>query len=245
MGIPVPLRESLHDPAFWARYTFAAEDGPGADRLGVLAELLDEDDDEDDERDSALNVTFDVGGGHLVLLDVDTRLGSYELGITGPGFAEPAELGWDDLAHWHPYALRWSEVDLICRAVAVRDPLLSHPGAPIALLCRFAAVFEDDDVDAAVASVDAAYGALRPRGWDGYWPSGADWLERADFRGQQVVWHRDEAGNRWAEQDDDHDADFYSTRVTPPTEAEERFPHTRLRKLLAAAATTVSTGCRP
>jgi hypothetical protein len=104
----------------------------------------------------------------IVLLDVDTRLGSYELGITGPGSTEPAELGWDDLAHWHPHALRWSELDLICRAVAVRDPRLPHPGAPMALLCRFTAVFEDDDVDRAVAGVDAAYAALRPQGWDGY-----------------------------------------------------------------------------
>jgi hypothetical protein len=133
-------------------------------------------DEEEDEEDTTLNVAFDVGGGHLVLLDVDTGLGRYELGVTGPGSAEWAGLGWDDLAHWHPYALRWSELDLIRRAVAVRDPLLSHPGVPMALLCRFAAVFEDDDVDAAVAGVDAAYGALRPQGWDGYWPSGADWI---------------------------------------------------------------------
>jgi hypothetical protein len=137
--------------------------------------MLDEDEDEDEE-DTTLNVAFDVGGGHLVLLDVDTGLGRYELGVTGPGSAEWAGLGRDDLAHWHPYALRWSELDLIRRAVAVRDPLLSHPGVPMALLCRFAAVFEDDDVDAAVAGVDAAYGALRPQGWDGYWPSGADWI---------------------------------------------------------------------
>ncbi|MGW5666583.1 hypothetical protein [Micromonospora sp. NPDC003776] len=249
MGIPGSLRESLHDPAFWARYTFATEDGPGADRLGALEELLDQDDvdddDEDDERSKPLNVTFDVGGGHLILLDVNTRLDSYELGITGPGAVEWAGLGWDDLAHWHPYALRWSELDLICRAIAVRDPLLSHPGVPMALLCRFAAVFDDDDIDAAAAAVDAAYVALRPHGWDGYWPTGTDWLERADFRGQKVVWHRDEEGNLWAEQDDDRDADFYSTRVTPPAPADEHFPHARLRKLLVAAATTVATGSRP
>ncbi|MFC4017590.1 hypothetical protein ACFOW4_06490 [Micromonospora sp. GCM10011542] len=246
MNIPVSLRESLHDPAFWARYTFATEDGPGADRLGALEDLLDEDDgDDDDEQETRLDVAFDVGGGERVLLGVDTRLGAYELGITGPDSAEPAELGWDDLAHWHPYALRWSELDLICRAIAMRDPQLSHPGAPMALLCRFAAVFDDDDVDGAVACVDAAYAALRPQGWDGYWPIGSDWLERADFRSQKVVWHRDEAGNLWAEQDADHDADFYSTRVAPPAETGEHFPHTRLRSLLAAAATTVATGSHP
>ncbi|MFI9639147.1 hypothetical protein ACIG87_03640 [Micromonospora sp. NPDC051925] len=241
MGIPAPLRESLQDPVFWARYTFAADDGPGADRLGAIEDLLDDDhDDDDDGQDGALRATFDVGGGQFVVLDVDTRLSAYELGVTGPGSAELAGLGWDDLAHWHPYALRWSELELICRAAGMRDPLLSHPGAPMALLCRFAAVFEDDDVDAAVATVDAAYGVLRPPGWDGYWPSGVDWLERADFRGQQVVWHRDEAGNLWAAQDDDHATPFHSTRVTRPG-AEEEFPHARLRSLLAAAAATVAT----
>ena len=152
---------------------------------------------------------------------------------------DAAELGWDDLAHWHPYALRWSELDLICRAIAALDPQLPHPGAPLALLCRFAAVFEDDDVDHAVAAVDAAYASLRPHQWDGYWPRGTDWLERADFRGQNVVWQRDQAGNLWARQDDDHEADFYSTRVEPAAGA-EHFPYTRLRALLAAAATTLA-----
>jgi hypothetical protein len=136
VGIPVSLRGSLHDPVFWARYTFAADDGPGADRLGALEDLLDED--EDDQQGTAVEVAFDVGGGHSVTLGVDTRLGTYELGITGPGSAGPAEVGWDDLARWHPYALRWAELDLICRAITVRDPQLTQPGAPIALLCRFA-----------------------------------------------------------------------------------------------------------
>jgi hypothetical protein len=39
-----------------------------------------------------------------------------------------------------------------------------------------------------------------------------------------------------------HDVDFYSTRVSPPTETGEQFPHARLRLLLAAAAITAETG---
>jgi hypothetical protein len=242
MAIPAPLREALHDPVFWARYTFAHEDGPGADRLGDLEELLDgDDDDADDDEDSdepALEVAFDVGVGHQVLLTIDPPVDSYTLEIVTPGSAEAAELGWDDLAHWHPYALRWSELDLICRAVAALDPELPHPGAPLALLCRFAAVFEDDDVDAALAAVDAAYASLRPQRWDGYWPRGTDWLDRADFRDEKVAWYRDQAGNLWARQDDDHRADFYSTRVEPKA-GTEGFPQARLRALLAAAEATV------
>ncbi|GAA5198737.1 hypothetical protein GCM10023322_72820 [Rugosimonospora acidiphila] len=236
MAIPSPLRESLHDPAFWARYTFAHEDGPGADRLGDLEDLLDEESDEDDADDDALEVEFEVGGGYRVLLSVDPEADSHSLGIAEPLAADAAELGWDDLAHWHPYALRWSELDVICRAITALDPELPHPGATLALLCRFAAVFEDDDVPGAVAAVDAAYASLRPREWDGYWPRGTDWLERADFRGQNVVWQRDPTGNLWARQDDDHETDFYSTRVDSAGGA---FPHAGFNALLAAAAATL------
>ncbi|WP_204075252.1 hypothetical protein [Planotetraspora phitsanulokensis] len=222
---------------------FAHEDGPGADRLGDLEELLGDDLDDKGDQDSddtALDVEFYVGGGHRVLLTVDGSADSYTLAVAAPDSADTTELGWDDLAHWHPYALRWVELDLICRAVAALDPQLHHPGAPLALLCRFAAVFEDDDVDGALAAVDAAFASLRPQKWDGYWPSGTDWLERADFRGQNVVWQRDEAGNLWARQEDDHEADFYSTRVEPAAGA-DHFPHNRLQALLSAAATTLKT----
>ncbi|MFG2104043.1 hypothetical protein ACGFJ5_25975 [Micromonospora echinaurantiaca] len=244
MAIPSVLQESLHDPVFWARYTFAHEEGPGADRLGDLEDLLDDDDADDDDADedsadSSLDVAFEVGAGHQVVLSIDASADSYSLGVTTPDLAEPAELGWDDLAHWHPHALRWAELDLICRAIAARNPRLQHPGAPLALLCRFAAVFDDDDVDRAVAAVDEAYAALRPPHWKGYWPCGADWLERADFRGEKVTWQRDEAGNLWAHQDDaDRDDEpFYSTRLGPDTG--DGFPHVPLRAVLTAAAATV------
>jgi hypothetical protein len=231
----------LHDPVFWARYTFAHEDGPGADRLGDIKDLFDDDEDEDwDADDTALDVEFDVGGGYRILLTVDSQIDFYSLGIVVPDSADAADLGWDDLAQWHPYALRWFELDLICRAIAALDPQLAHPRAPLALLCRFAAVFEDDDVDQAVAAVDAAYVSLRPQQWDGYWPRGTDWLARADFRGENVVWQRDQLGNLWARQEGDHEADFYSTRVEPVAGA-EYFPYARLRALLAAAAGTVQT----
>ncbi|RKF24072.1 hypothetical protein [Micromonospora globbae] len=241
MAIPSVLQESLHDPVFWARYTFAHEEGPGADRLGDLEGLLDDDADEDLD-DSSLDVTFEVGSGHHVVLSMDASADSYSLLIATPDSPEPVELGWDDLAHWHPHALRWTELDLICRAIATRDPRLPHPGTPLALLCRFAAVFDDDDVDQAVAAVDEAYAALRPPQWEGYWPSGADWLERADFRGANVVWQRDEVGNLWAHQDEDaRDGEpFYSTRLGPDTGTGDGFPHAPLRAVLNAATVTVS-----
>ncbi|WP_144120671.1 hypothetical protein [Catellatospora sichuanensis] len=241
MAVPDLLRESWHDPVFWARYQFAHDDGPGSDRLGDLADLLAEQeaalDDEDDEDEPEMTAVFDVGGGHRLVLELSPVLGYHSLGIQGPGDAEDACLGWDDQAHWHPYALRWSELDLTCRALAARDPLLPHPGPALALLARFAAVF-DDDAAQAEAMVDAAFDSLRPDGWHGYWPRAADWLARADFRGAGVVWQRDENGNQWAHQPGGGEPEFYSVRTTPPGSGD--FPHDRLRALLAAAAATVA-----
>ncbi|MEV0894102.1 hypothetical protein [Promicromonospora sp. NPDC050262] len=243
MTTPSALHELWHDPEFWARYTFAHEDGPGADRLGALQDLLDEhddlDDDVDDEDDTSLDVAFEVDAGHHVVLSIDVSIDLHSLGVTTPGTTEPAELGWDDLAHWHPYALRWSELDLICRAIAARNPELP-PGAALALLCRFAAVFDDDDVDQALAAVDEAYAALRPADWAGYWPRGTDWLERADFRGENVTWQRDEAGNLWTGERDVDAEPFYSTRIGPDTGAGDGFPHAQLRAVLDAATATLA-----
>ncbi|MEV6348990.1 hypothetical protein [Actinoplanes sp. NPDC051851] len=235
MTIPPELAASVREPEFWARYTFAYADGPGADRLGDLdvEDAFDEGDDEGegdgedrDGEDSSVVVEFAVGGGYRLVLDIDVSLDSYELGILVPGAVEPAELGWDDLAHWHPFALRWSELERICGAVGVPEK-----GLALALLCRFVAFFEDDDVTAAAAAIDEAYADLRPAGWNGYWPRAADWLERADLRGQGVVWERDADGNLFGRQGDGHERDFYSLRG-PET---GRFPHAPLRALLNAA----------
>lgn len=246
MSEPASPTASLRDPAFWARYLFLREGWPGSERLGDLADVLDEQDelaDEDDEGDEGsepeLAVVFDAGGGHRLVLELSLFVGYHSLCILSPGEVEAVELGWDDCAHWHPYALRWSELDLVCRALAVRDAELPHPGPVLALLCRFAAVFEDDDVDGAVAAVEAAFASLRPDGWTGYWPSGADWLEGADFRGQGVTWHSDKAGHRWAAQGSDEEATFSSTRITPPG-TDQGFPHEQLHALLAAAEATIA-----
>jgi hypothetical protein len=219
----------LHDPLFWARYTFAHDGEAGSERLGDLADQLDDgfgDLDDGDADSAGIEVVFDVGEGCLLVLDVCLELDQHELGILVPGLSEPAELGWDDTVRWHPHALRWSELESICRAV---DGEL-HPGPALALLCRFAAVFEDDDVEAATAAVEAAYVSLRPADWTGYWPGAADWLARADLRGQNVIWHTNDVGHWWARQVGDNDADFCSIR-----QGGGKFPHEELRAMFDVA----------
>ncbi|MCW3820623.1 hypothetical protein ONA91_39945 [Micromonospora sp. DR5-3] len=71
-------------------------------------------------------------------------------------------------------------------------------------------------MDDAVDMVEAAFASLRPDGWTGYWPIGADWLDRSDLRGQNVTWQRDEDGYRWAAPGLDDMRDFYSARIYPP-----------------------------
>nr|BFE60374.1 hypothetical protein GCM10020063_049000 [Dactylosporangium thailandense] len=222
----MPLIERLRDPEFWAHYTFAIESGPGHERLGALRDRV--------RGHGDYEAVFAVGGGHALTLRVSVRFGTYELGVIGPGDERPAELGWVDMAHPWPYALRWAELETVCRAVAAHEPGAWPPGAPMALLCSFAAVFDDDDVDAALAAVDAAYAGLRPAGWTGYWPRGDDWLPFADFRGRGVTWHRDAAGNAWADADDD--AYFYSFRLAP---------HAGLARLMAALAQRRGPGESP
>lgn len=224
------MRLPLHDPLFWARYTFAHDGEAGSERLGDLAAQLADDFGDLDDEDAdftGIEVELDIGEGCRLILDVCLELDHHELGILAPGLTEPGQLGWDDLGRWHPHALRWSELESICRAVDGER----HPGAALALSCRFAAIFEDDDVEAATAAVEAAYRSLRPADWTGYWPTAADWLARADLRGQNVTWYTNDAGHRWARQTGHNDADFYSIR-----QGSDKFPHEALRIALQAAA---------
>lgn len=218
MAVPDSLRERFHDPAFWRAFFYEAEE---ATRIpDAIVELP-------------------VGGGCQVVLEVQGRFDSYELGIRTAAWDGIRSIGWDDMAHWHPFAFRWWELELVCRAVAALDPLLPHPGPALVLLCRFVSVHDDDDVEQIASTMHEAFEALRPAGWDGYWPNVTDWLARRDFRGLGVFWTRDQSGNLYAVQKDD-DLPFYSMRCQP-TDDPAGFPYDEWRSLLVAADTTLDT----
>ncbi|MEU9829733.1 hypothetical protein [Micromonospora chersina] len=217
MPIPHSLRERFRDPAFWQTFFFDVE---AATRVpDATAELS-------------------VGGGCQLVLEVKGRYDSYELGIRTQTSNGVRSIGWDDLAHWHPFAFRWWELDLICRAVAALDPLMPHPGPTLVLLCRFVSVQDDDDIEQITSTMHTAFESLRPSGWTGYWPNVTDWLDRRDFRGRDVSWTRDELGNLYATQQDDADPPFYSMRGEP-TDHPAGFPYDNWRTLLAAAGHTL------
>ncbi|GLW99494.1 hypothetical protein Misp02_35810 [Microtetraspora sp. NBRC 16547] len=141
--------------------------------------------------------------------------------------------------------MRWSELDLLARALALQDPQLRHPGPVLALLARFVVLGEPDDPDAITPLMDAAFRVMRPNPLDGLRPETRDWFELRDLRGSGLCWRVGDNGHLAVEQLDRDSAprELYSLR-TPDS---EDFPFTawaalldRARRVLATATTDAS-----
>lgn len=223
----MPLSEAfltdLSDPAFWARFFF--EEAGETDDADTESE---DEDGEDRDGDDECVIPFMLDEKHGLRLGIDLANEYHDLSLVAPGLSEPAEIGWDDQAHWHPHVLRWDELDLLCRALAVGDASFAHPGAPLALLCRFTFLSGGEDLDAITPLVDAAFQRFRPERVDGYWPTARDWLDPHDLRGMGVSWRWHEDGVWTVGQQGDHPMDLYSLRAVPEGEprSEEAFPFT-------------------
>lgn len=243
--MPNEMRAGLRDPRFWAMYFFEREFYFGPDPDADL-----DDDDLDDEAfdlpDPEHDVLFGVGDGHGVELTVSD--GRTELGVRVPGVEEAHSVGWDDQAHFQPHVFRWAELDLVCRAAALRDAELRHPGPVLALLGRFLVVTGYDDVEVITSMLHAAFTGLRPDGTDGFWPDAhGNVVRRADYRGQGVVWHRDEDGNLsvWKDLDAMRGEDLYSLRWAPAEAGPDAYPWAAWRATLAAAERTLARAVEP
>jgi hypothetical protein len=231
MSIPDALKTGLADPRFWAMYFFEYdEDDP------------EDDDAEDDEYfDEGSHVlAFPAGGGYS--LDLDISDGYFDLGLRVPGADEPVTVGWSDEAHFHPHTLRWDELDLLCRAAALLEPELRHPGPGLALLSRFLVISAHDDVPTIESLLHAAFTGLKPAAAEGFWPDAEDTAGRADFRHEAVVWHRDADGNFSVHKDMSafDGAHLYSTR-----ERGSDFPWAGWRALIDQAERTLGAAIDP
>jgi hypothetical protein len=183
------------------------------------------------------------------------------LGMRSPASVKTLELGWDDQAHWHPDALRWTELDLIARAAAVVDPVLRHPGPVLALAARFVVLDHNDNLDAITPLMDAAFGPPPTRHIEAdpmtptltidfplpvpaatWWPRTRDWLHRVDGRYSGVAWHQNEAGTWTVDQDDSIEVNRYLYTLRRPN---GEFPFVEWRNLLAAAENTLEAGNLP
>jgi hypothetical protein len=104
-------------------------------------------------------VSFPVAGGYGLVLDLSAA--EWTLGLREPAGSEPVQLGWASPDGPYPAALRWWELDLCARVIALDDPMLPHPGLVVALLGRFAPGTPDDDQAEIAAVREAAYRSLR------------------------------------------------------------------------------------
>jgi hypothetical protein len=147
MGV-VPVSEALRrlsqDPGFWS--ALLTEDPPTA---------------EDPDAPSELRVPLPVAGGYGLVLDLDLVRREQYLGLREPATSEPVQLGWSAPGRPDPAVLRFAELELCARVIALEDPSLPHPGLVVALLAKFAPVTGDDDAAAAAAVLEAAYRSLR------------------------------------------------------------------------------------
>lgn len=168
-------------PELWAASFLDeyASDVPGGDRA-----------DREEEYDD-FEAEYDLGDGYV--FRVASGFYGSSLSLRHPGATDPVELGWDDLAHWHPHALRWSEVDLICRATALADPDASYPGPYLALLGRFAPLCTDADAAIAVPLLREAFAALP--GLDPY--QRRAYAAHGDIRAFGVDWLQDDETGWW------------------------------------------------
>ncbi|WP_326550709.1 hypothetical protein [Micromonospora sp. NBC_01813] len=143
MPVPEHLSSLTADPAFWAAYLPPAGEPPP----GHHAEL---------------RLPLPVAGGYGLVLDVDLAYGECQLGLRQPGATEPVPLSRLDAGRPFAAVLRWAELDLIGRVVALDDPAWPHPGLLVALLHRYAPPADEaGETDRAATMLATALRALR------------------------------------------------------------------------------------
>ena len=182
-------------------------------------------------------VTFavDVGDDYRIGTTIVPASGIQSLEIYAPGSVAGDTIGYIDGAHPIPHALRWDEVELVCRASALRDPEIRHPGPVAALLVPYLLLDGSESLDAISPVLDAAFRLVRPRRESGLRREtrsrlelpprpGLRWVNRPD--GQVAVTEHDDQGRR----------QLNSYRTPEST----RFPFGVLSRLFDAAKTTVA-----
>lgn len=188
MPLPPALKSLVQSRRFWTDFLWESEVQDGS-----YVDL---------ER---CRVHFPIGGGYRLSLTIDQHLEYFSLTFISPDEA-PVEIAWDGQAHPTPHVLRWEELEMLCRAIALQAPDLPHPGVPLLLLHRFAPICDGDDLDLIVPMLESAWdqtGAFSGK-------EIADLIERADVRGAGFEWQFDEVVRGWCLKQEDH---WHTSRV--------------------------------
>lgn len=220
--IPELLRSLSRQRSFWNAFHFIRPIDLDSPRYVALAPL----------DDDPVLISFPTGHRLCIYACAQGVFASLEV----PGEVEQKDLGWRDSAHPVPCCLRWPEVDLLGRAVALSDPTLAHPGLMVAILATLAPITDEHDADYAFPLLEQAFRSL----------IGLD--DRA-FSKLVALFDRRDAKYRWQQvacgwaisQSDD---DWRMTGIplhAGRSEKEESFPHRDVNTVFENLAQTVSS----
>jgi hypothetical protein len=222
MPLPSALTPLLTDRQFWMHYFYRGYDAFYPQLKGCVVEPMISTD-----YGFRLPITQDLKKSRLELLYPDVSLQGRDRG----GRTSPVAslVGWDNGSPLCSHCLRWDELDLLGRCVALADPTLPHPGVLVVLLMHFAPICVDDDVDVVRAII---YESCRSVGLEDY--DVRSRFQDIDKRLSRFAWTRDTA-RRWTIS---HSEDRRTNRPVHTLRKPENddFPHQQLAEAFADAA---------
>jgi hypothetical protein len=227
--------------------------------------------DEGDKEDGKLNEVpnhWSPYPPYRLTLAIDSDFDYILLGYSTPNLARengpdnPFKLGHDDQAHWYPYALRWSELELFSRAVVAASLTAEKPsqrrwatvpGLTILLLTRFAPICRNTYFDENVnhdpaAEMQKVVRLIVSAFWQVFGRDRFDdktirrFIERQDFRRDKFRWFRHKnTGNWWIGCGDDPETaeDVYTSRSEGSVGENGNWNQAEWDRLLAAARRAV------
>jgi hypothetical protein len=191
---------------------------------------------EDDMSYMNIDVRLMVNGNRDFAFGLDLRDCMIDIKLTINTSGGKDEIGCDDGTTYRP-ALRWEELDVICRAIAQQNPKLPHPGLPLLFLYRFAPICVGDDVDAITTQLEKAWkdtGLFSDSEIQGL-------IEKYDARDALFQWHwNDESKFWWLGQNSEQEgatADLV-LHTDRHQDSADSFPHKNFAALIRAAKAT-------
>jgi TPR repeat protein len=183
MPIPEALRRLIHDPAFWSDYKIEEI------YENSYASLADFPIDPNGSR-PVIPLVFPLSPRRQLRLRLSPYLDSVALELLDTEENSCAKLAFDS---WEGpgWCLRWEEVDLFGRCLALQDPDWWHPGPLVLFLERMAPVTTDQDVALAFPLREAAWQSLGL-----FSPARIRVLMLGDQRTSDLLW-RFEAPHGW------------------------------------------------
>ncbi|MBX9693507.1 MAG: hypothetical protein K2Z81_14050 [Cyanobacteria bacterium] len=231
IDLPSSLSLLAQQPIFWERYLWMVEDEHQYSELitqSRSASFGPQATEAKSPSTATCRFDFSLSSGYGLAIETDPQFCSLELILLTPVGAE-FEIAWDDQAHWHPHALRWIELEVVCKAVGMEQPdLQGLSGLTLLLLARFTAIMTDDEWDYAQEQLSAEFERL---GITNSYIQGT-LMERIDCRNTGCSWKNIENG--WVVSQSEgveHDNMCYSLR----NEENDSFPLADLGQLVESA----------